>query len=120
MSSFFLIAPFFEVQWGLEAENVPSGWHARASIIPAPPPAIKLTAALVLGLPSFPPTLVAIAYWGGLFLLATVERVEGKRSIRLAPFAKCLSGELLGLPDHAMLERGKHWSIESFEKVVCW
>jgi hypothetical protein len=36
--------------------NVPSGWHASASIIPAPPPAIKFVAADAGFLPPGPCT----------------------------------------------------------------
>jgi hypothetical protein len=39
---------------------VPRGWQTNASIMPAPPPAMRFTAAPGGALPSFPCTLVAM------------------------------------------------------------
>lgn len=60
---------------------IPSGWQANASIMPAPPPAMRFTAAPGGALPSFPCTLVAMA----VVCLLLFFRLGNGPSVWLAP-----------------------------------
>lgn len=70
---------------------IPSGWQTNASIMPAPPPAMRLTAAPAGALPSLPCTLVAMAVVCLLLCSCLGNGPSGLRPSLLS-HQQCLSG----------------------------